>query len=162
MVFGPLFPGTISGLKDLNTSNGIVWSLFGAQGIPDTTAQSKISPFSHVSQANADKKVWTSVTALATAHVKALTTPEASNQRFLVTDGVYDMQELADIVHASSAIPEAAKERVPKGVPEKRLCETHYKVDNRKAKEILELESSSLEETVIELVQQLLKLEKTS
>lgn len=38
MVFGPLFPGTINTLKELNTSNGIVWSLFDADKIPETKA----------------------------------------------------------------------------------------------------------------------------
>lgn len=42
MVFGPLFPGTISSLKELNTSNGIVWSLFDAKDIPDTNAPGKL------------------------------------------------------------------------------------------------------------------------
>lgn len=41
MVFGTLVEGTISSLKELNTSNGIVWSLFDAQNIPDTKAPSK-------------------------------------------------------------------------------------------------------------------------
>jgi len=41
MVFGALVPGTISSLKELNTSNGIIWSLLGAEGIPDTKAPSK-------------------------------------------------------------------------------------------------------------------------
>ena len=38
MVFGPLFPGTIDNLKDLNTSNGIVWGLFDADNILETKA----------------------------------------------------------------------------------------------------------------------------
>jgi nucleoside-diphosphate-sugar epimerase len=42
MVFGALLPGTIDSLKDLNTSNGIVWSLFDAANVPDTKAPSKI------------------------------------------------------------------------------------------------------------------------
>jgi NADPH-dependent methylglyoxal reductase len=111
---------------------------------------------------HAKKKIWTSVTTLAASHVKALTTPEASNERFLITDGVYDMQQLADILHGVATIPEAAKKRIPVGVPEKRLADTHYKADKRKAKKILGIESPSLEETVIELAQQLLEFEKSS
>lgn len=38
MVLGSLFPGTISSLKELNTSNGIVWSLFDANTVPETKA----------------------------------------------------------------------------------------------------------------------------
>lgn len=41
MVLGRLFPGTISCLKQLNTSNGIVWGLFDAEKVPETKAPSK-------------------------------------------------------------------------------------------------------------------------
>lgn len=41
MVFGKLLPGTISGLKELNTSNGLVWGLFDAEKVPDTKAPGK-------------------------------------------------------------------------------------------------------------------------
>lgn len=45
MVFGQLIPGTIGNLKELNTSNGIVWSLFDAKDVPDTKAPSKNTSF---------------------------------------------------------------------------------------------------------------------
>lgn len=46
MVFGALVLGTISSLKELNTSNGIVWSLFDAKAIPDTKAPGKdLNPY---------------------------------------------------------------------------------------------------------------------
>ncbi|KAH6680654.1 hypothetical protein B0J14DRAFT_579066 [Halenospora varia] len=143
MVFGALIEGTINNLKSLNTSNGIVWSLFGAKDIPDTKAP-----------------IWTSVTALAAAHTKALTTSEASNQRFLITNGEYDTQEIADILHASPLLPQEAKKRIPVGSPGKRLGGTHYKVDNSKAGRILGVEGPKLDDTVVELVQQLLSYEK--
>ncbi len=38
MVFGALLPGTIGSLKQLNASNAIIWSLFDAQGVPETKA----------------------------------------------------------------------------------------------------------------------------
>lgn len=38
MVFGQLYPGTISTLKGLNTSNAIVWGLFDAENVPETKA----------------------------------------------------------------------------------------------------------------------------
>ncbi|KAL3418230.1 NAD-dependent epimerase dehydratase [Phlyctema vagabunda] len=143
MVFGALLPGTIEKLDQLNTSNGIVWSLRDAKQIPDTKAP-----------------IWTSVTGLAAAHTVSLTTPAASNERFLVTDGTYDMQELADALHASEEVSEETKKRIPVGEPSKRLSATHYKVDNSKAKKVLGLHDSSLMETVIELVKQLLEMEK--
>lgn len=48
MVFGQLLPGTIGSLKELNTSNGIVWSLFDAENLPDTKAPSMNPPVTHV------------------------------------------------------------------------------------------------------------------
>jgi hypothetical protein len=77
-----------------------------------------------------------------------------------VTDGEYDMQELADIVHSSAAISQATKERVPIGQPGQRLSGKHYKVDSKKASSILELVSPTLESTIVELVEQLLEIEK--
>jgi nucleoside-diphosphate-sugar epimerase len=112
--------------------------------------------------ADVNKTVWTSVTALATAHVKALIIPEASNKRFLVTNGDYDMQELADILHSSPAISAEVKKRIPIGSPGTTLAGTHYKVENSKAKRILGMEEPSLKETVVALVGHLLEMEKKS
>jgi nucleoside-diphosphate-sugar epimerase len=44
MVFGPLFPGTINSLKELNTSNGIIWGLFDAEKVPETKAPCMFAP----------------------------------------------------------------------------------------------------------------------
>lgn len=41
MVFGPLLPGVIGGLAQLNTSNGIIWSLMDAEEVPVTKGPSK-------------------------------------------------------------------------------------------------------------------------
>jgi nucleoside-diphosphate-sugar epimerase len=41
MVFGPLFPGTLTSLKTLNASNQIVWGLVDAKEVPDTKAPRK-------------------------------------------------------------------------------------------------------------------------
>ena len=126
------------------------------------TPKRRVSFTASFEMIHAERTVWTSVIALAATHVKALTTSEASNERLLVTDGVYDMQQLADILHHSSILPAAAKKRIPIGVEGRRLAATHYKVDSEKAKKILGTESPSLERTVIELVQQLLELEQNS
>jgi hypothetical protein len=80
----------------------------------------------------------------------------------LVANGEYDMQELVDGLHASSTISEETKKRIQVDSPGKRLAETHYKVDNEKAKEVLGLEEPSLEETVIELAIQLLDMDENS
>lgn len=108
--------------------------------------------------------MWTSVTTLARANTLALTTPAAGNERFLVLNGDFDNQELADIIHTSTAIPEDAKSRVPVGVPGERLRGKVFSADGSKVAETLGLDftqlGESLEETVVDLVLQLLKLEE--
>jgi hypothetical protein len=69
------------------------------------------------------------------------------------------MQELADIIHDLPEISEGVKKSVPVGEPGKRLGDKHYKVDGSKAVETLKLEEPSLENNVLGLLQQLLKLE---
>lgn len=44
MVFGGVLPGSIGGLRELGTSNEIVWSLFDKDEVPETRAPSKLSP----------------------------------------------------------------------------------------------------------------------
>lgn len=99
------------------------------------------------------------MTALAASHTTALTCANASNQRFLVVNGVYDMQELADIIHSSPEISETVRKRVPIGEPGTKLRDKHYKVNGSKAVETLKLEEPSLRITVLSLLQQILKME---
>lgn len=77
------------------------------------------------------------MTALAAA--KTLVVPEAANQRLLVTNRTHDIQELTDILYASSVIGKDAKKRIPVAKPGQRLAGTHYKVNNQKARDVLKL-----------------------
>lgn len=158
MVLGALIPGTIEELSQLNTSNAIVWSLMDAESVPDTKGPSKYPPM--ILREMPTFLVWTSITALAESHISALNEEAASGERFLVTNGTYDMQELADALHSSSEISEEIKQRVPVGEVGKRLSSTHYKVDNSKAKKLLGFGDYSLQKTVVDLVNQLVKMEK--
>ena len=108
--------------------------------------------------------VWTSVITLAESHTAALTSIAAGNQRFLVCNGDFDNQELADIIHASTVIPHSAKIRVPIGTPGDRLKGKIYSADSSKVEKTLniDLKAESLEETVEGLVNQLLELEEQS
>lgn len=49
MVFGPVFPGMLQSVKDLNTSNQIIWSLVDAGKVPETRAPCKFCPLFTVS-----------------------------------------------------------------------------------------------------------------
>jgi nucleoside-diphosphate-sugar epimerase len=107
--------------------------------------------------------VWTSVTTLAQAHTLALTVQKAGNERFLVLNGDFDNQELADVIHAQDSIPAIAKTRVPVGQKGERLRGKVFSADCSKVVDFLGLDfkakGESLEETVAGLVQQLLVLE---
>ena len=108
--------------------------------------------------------MWTSITALARAHTLALTTRKAGNERFLVLNGAFDNQELADIIHASTSISASMKMRVPVGEMGSRIKGKHFTANSSKVADILGLDlrrrDESLEETIAALVQQLLDLEQ--
>lgn len=93
-------------------------------------------------------------------------TPAASGQRFLIINGNFDNQELADIIRSSKELPEEARARVPEGKPGERLKDKIYSADSSKSSRILGLNldapGESLQETTVGLVQQLLELERAS
>lgn len=52
---------------------------------------------------------------VAAAHVRAIQTPEAGGERFAPTIGQWTWQNVVDIVHDASWIPQEYKDKVPKG-----------------------------------------------
>lgn len=66
--------------------------------------------------------------------LKALTVDLSSYERFLVTAGAYDTQEIADVVRA--ALPET-QDRVPVGEAGKRIRSTYYSCDSSKVQRVL-------------------------
>jgi nucleoside-diphosphate-sugar epimerase len=110
--------------------------------------------------------VWTSVTALARAHVNALVAPDAGNERFLLINGNFDNQELADIIHESPRIPDKVKARVPKGSFGSRMTGKMFTADSSKAARSLGLDLNNVEEslsvTIGDLVLQLADIESQS
>ena len=99
--------------------------------------------------------VWIDVEDLAETSLKALTFPETKHERFLVTQGSYDTQEIADIIRRR--IPET--HRAPLGEPGKRLADTHYSCDSSKAQRVLGVKFRRLEESIVPLAKQLYVLE---
>ncbi|KAL3474259.1 major facilitator superfamily domain-containing protein [Aspergillus californicus] len=139
MVFGKILH-PMKSLSQLNVSNGIVWEVLkGENGIPATKAP-----------------VWVDVDDLATVSLKALTVDLPSHERFLVTAGSYDTQEIADVVR--DALPEA-RGRVPVGQPGKRIRDTHYSCDSSKVQRVLGVEFKGLIESVVPLARQLYGME---
>ncbi|CAG7926868.1 unnamed protein product [Penicillium olsonii] len=141
MVFGKMIH-PISSLSQLNASNQIVWQVLnaGKDGkMPPTKAP-----------------VWIDVEDLAETTLRTLTYPGAGHDRFLVTEGSYDTQSIADIVR--SRLPDI--HRVPVGEPGRRMADTHYSCDSTKAQQQLGMKFRKLEGSIVPLAQQLYDMEK--
>lgn len=138
MVFGPLVnPKTATSLESLNTSNQVLWSLCrgSLEDVPPTKGP-----------------VWVDVRDLADAHVKALQCAEASNQRFMMSAGDYDNQEISDILREK--LPKDFSKNIPVGTPGARLSGTHFTTDSSKAEKVLGIKFRKLEDSVLDFASQ--------
>ncbi|KAH8811221.1 hypothetical protein F5884DRAFT_831092 [Xylogone sp. PMI_703] len=94
---------------------------------------------------------WVDVRDIALAHVRALETPQAANERFFITAGRYSYQQICDVLRASSKIPEDVKAKIPVGTPGEGYPGPEiYEVDNSKSRKVLKLEYRSLEASLVE------------
>lgn len=91
---------------------------------------------------------------LAEAHLKALTTPEAANKRFLIGGAQRFTHTMA--VHIVAQIPEIAG-RVPKDSGEEPVV---LKAETEETDRILRMEYRSKEETFLDTAKRILELEK--
>ncbi len=139
LIFGPpLQP--IKGIKDLNYSTGIIYSLFNGTNatVPDTSFPSYVD-----------------VRDLADAHVKALTTPAAANRRLLINGKT---TSYTDLVHALAKVPELAG-RIPADSGEDaRLPPARFQAEADNA--VLGLKFRTIEETMTDTARRILELEK--
>lgn len=106
--------------------------------------------------------MWTSVTALARAHVAALEVPEAAGQRFLTISGNFDNQQLANLIHESPRIPDTLKSRVALGQPGETLDGKVYTSNSSKAQKMLRFQPRTgehLADLVADLLIQLAQVE---
>ena len=95
---------------------------------------------------------------LATAHLKAATTPDASNKRFIICKGQISSQEVSEILRKN--IPEL-EEKIPVGIPGGNLLNSNaYECSSGYAMKILGLTFRTKEETFVDLGKQLLEIEK--
>lgn len=158
MVFGKMIH-PVSSLAQLNASTQIIWGVLSAgedAEIPATKAPGQFIPLSSW-RADADEEaVWIDVEDLALTSARALTCPLSSHERFLVTEGSYDTQEIADIVRAQ--LPERQR-RIPVGEPGKRIADTHYSCDASKVQRVLGVKFRKLEDSIVPLARQLYTLE---
>ncbi|TAQ88809.1 hypothetical protein B7494_g2866 [Chlorociboria aeruginascens] len=144
MVYGPI-RHSVASVKQLNESNSRIWKLF-----IDSSKDKELPPNG--------MHVYVDVRDLALAHVKAVTLPEASNQRFIICQGQVTSQNISDILRSS--IPEL-EERTPKGTPGGNpLSPNAYTCSSSRAEKVLGLKFRSKEETFVDLAKQLLAIEK--
>ncbi|KAK2595280.1 hypothetical protein QQS21_006995 [Conoideocrella luteorostrata] len=144
MVFGPFLPGSKpKAIQDVNTSNLMVWSVVSAgkdQSVPPTKGP-----------------CWVDVRDVADAHVNALLVPEAGGGRYMLCQGVYCNQELADV---SRKVTSKYAEKIPVGEPGKRESHSHFSIDASDAERVLGLKWRNLEDSLGDLVPQLFEIER--
>ncbi|KAM3467124.1 hypothetical protein MY5147_008895 [Beauveria neobassiana] len=145
MVFGPFLPkAKPRSIADVNTSNLLVWAVAGAEG-------------RHAAVPPTKGPVWVDVRDVADAHVRALAVPEAGGRRFLLAQGVYCNQELADV--ARKVLPPAHQARIPLGEPGVREAHTHFGVDATETERVLGVSWRGLDDCLRDLVPQLYEIE---
>jgi nucleoside-diphosphate-sugar epimerase len=142
MVYGPIGHSVTSTAK-LNTSSADIYRLMN--GSEKEVPQTAFYAFCDVRD-------------VAGAHLKAYQKDEAANQRFLVTGGNYGYQMICDILR--ERFPEI-RDKVPEGKPGSGVGADVYKVDNSKAKRVLDISRfRSLEECIVDTARSLLAIEK--
>ncbi|KAJ6441100.1 NAD(P)-binding domain-containingprotein [Purpureocillium lavendulum] len=145
MVFGAFLPASRPrSIEHLNTSNLLVWAAVSAgrdAPVPPTKAP-----------------VWVDVRDVADAHVRALRVPEAGGSRFLLGQGVYCNQELADV---GRRVTSKFSERIPVGEPGRRESQTHFGVDASETERVLGIRWRGLDDCLGELVPQLFEIERS-
>ncbi|KAJ5674157.1 hypothetical protein N7462_009596 [Penicillium macrosclerotiorum] len=101
--------------------------------------------------------VWADVRDVANAHLRAFELPEAGGQRFLVSEGRYSYQMMADVLRERIL---DIKERVPLGLPGSGLGGAQvYGIDNSKSKQVLGMSYRTFEESVVDAGRAFLALE---
>lgn len=143
IVFGPR-NGGFKSLDDINTSNASIWSLVTSgkdAQIPETRVPKQID-----------------VRDVAYTHVTALQKSINTNERYLIAAGTWSFQEIANIVHESTIIPQTIKNTTPIGNKDQQLSD-HYQIDSSKAQQQLGVTFIPLKKTIEDLILQLVKLQ---
>ena len=102
MIFGPIIH-QVDSVEKLNTSSKFWFELIQGKKDESTLA----NPGGNC----------VDVRDTADVHILALTTDKASNQRMPSSLGQYTYQRFADAVHSSKKVPDAIKQKTPKGNP---------------------------------------------
>lgn len=140
MIYGPIVQ-QVTDMRKLNTSSADIYRLIDG-------SEKEVPPTGFPCFAD--------VRDVAEAHRLAFEKEEAANQRYFITGGNFLYEDWCDIIHEK--FPQL-KDRTPTPKKGAKRPET-FKVDNSKAKRELGLTFRSLEECVVDTVNDLLRLEK--
>ncbi|KAK9455155.1 hypothetical protein V1511DRAFT_499613 [Dipodascopsis uninucleata] len=135
LVWGPMIHNVTK--ESINTSNANIYSLIN--GSLKTVPNSPIA-------------AWVDVRNVAEAHVFALEKPASDNQRYFVTAGTFNYNDIVKIIREK--FPEI-KDKVP--VPSDEPRAPSFNVDNSKSIRDLGLEYISLEQSIFDLVKQIVE-----
>lgn len=131
-------------LNTLNTSNQNIYNLMKGD-----LKEIPVSP----------APAWVDVRNVAEAHVKALSTPAAENQRYFVVAGKFTFHQVAQIIiskfpELKEVIPHSSPDDLPLGIEEQ------FMTDGSKVERDLGVKYISLEKSISETAEQLLKWQK--
>lgn len=143
LVFGPRASGFKS-LDDINTSNASIWSLV-TSGKDAKIAEGRLP-------AEVD------VRDVAYTHVAALERLTGTNERYLISAGSWCLQEIVDIVHESTIIPESIKNTTPVGTKGQQVPD-HFTIDSSKAQTKLNVTYIPFKKTIEDLILQFAELQ---
>ncbi|KAI1345491.1 ketoreductase [Xylaria sp. FL0043] len=138
-VFGPI-QRKLPSLEAMNTSNHRIRDM--VQG----KMKDGIEPTAPVF-------TWVDVRDVALAHLRAMTVPEAGGNRFYVVGGHFANSQIADIIREQ--FPSLA-DRLPADTVSD-LPDDVYKFNNGKSRELLGIEYTSLEKSVVDTVKSILE-----
>ncbi len=103
---------------------------------------------------------WVDVRDVAQAHVRAMATPAAGGKRFYVVAGHFSNKRIADIIRRGR--PELAARLPPADAAADDLPADVYQFDNSRSRELLGLEYTGLEKSVLDTVDSVLRLVASS
>ncbi|KAK3353950.1 hypothetical protein B0T25DRAFT_545712 [Lasiosphaeria hispida] len=140
--FGPV-PRSLADASNLNTSNRRIFDL--VKGNMREAIQPTAPVFTFVD-----------VRDVALAHVRAMTVPEAGGKRFYVVGGFFSNPKLAGIIRANFPTLDG---RLPvEGADD--FPADHWEFDNSRSKEVLGIEYTGLEKSVVDTVESILRFEE--
>lgn len=141
LVFGPVSPDLTS-LDSINTSNERFRDLLQGKW------QKEVQPTATI--------LWVDVRDVALAHVQAMEIEDAWMKRFLVAASFFSNKAIADMMRIN--FPDMA-DRLPPEASFDDMPQKTYKFNNKRSVDVLEMNYRSLEESVVDTVNSMLKVD---